>query len=187
MDNRAGSAQLIGQLEYTCSNGTTIIVPTDKTLLSTVAGLRLESSWFGAEVFEARQFIPNWSELSGDHSHWEAVNTTVGPGDVLTGPHGPGLTVVDTLKAVFVKSAASSYVFDFGVNFAGRYTFTLSGCPAGHRVVFRPSEKITPAGLAEQSATGSPIFDGYTCNGSAKETTYPKFMYHGSATCKSTT
>ena len=78
-----------------------------------------------------------------------------------------------------VQAVQSSYVFDFGVNFAGRYSFTVIGCPAGRRLVFWPSENVTAAGLADQSTTGSPIFDGYTCSGRSQETTQPKFMYHG--------
>ena len=171
--------KLIAQLEYKCLNGTTVIVPTDRTWISTVNGPRLESSWFGGEEYDARKAIPNWSAPSGNHSLWQAANITQGPGGVLTGARGPGLAVVQTIKAVSVKAVGCSYVFDFGVNFAGRYIFTFTGCPAGVRVIFWPSENITATGLADQSTTGTPIFDVYTCSGGAVEITYPKFMYHG--------
>ena len=171
--------RFISQLEYTCTNGTKVIVPSDETWNSTLDGPRLESSWFGGEEFDARQTISNWSSPSGDRSTWDIVNTTSSTGGTLTGPHGPGLAVVEQVDAVSVRAVGSSYVFDFGVNFAGKYTFTLSGCPAGRRIVFWPSERLDSSGLADQSTTGTPIFDGYTCSGSEYEATSPKFMYHG--------
>ena len=171
--------KLMAQLEYSCSNGSTATLRTDATWQSTVSGPRLESSWFGGEEFDARKVIPNWSSPSGDRSDWDTVNTTTDPGGALTASHGPGLAVVETIKAVSVQPVGSSYVFDFGVNFAGRFRLTVKGCPAGRRLVLWPSEKLTSAGLADQSTTGSPIFDGYTCSGRGTETTYPQFMYHG--------
>jgi alpha-L-rhamnosidase len=48
----------------------------------------------------------------------------------------------------------------------------------GTRVVAYPSERLTSGGLADQSTTGSPIFDGFTSNGTVA-TFSPKFMYHG--------
>ena len=171
--------KLIAQLEYTCSNGSAVVVPTDETWQSTLTGPRVESSWFGGEEYDARKAIPSWSFPSGDRSEWDTVNTTSGPGGVLTGPQGPGLAIVETIKAASITAVGSSFVFDFGVNFAGRYRFTFSDCPAGRRLVFLPSENITSAGLADQLTTGSPIYDGYTCSGSSSETTYPKFAYHG--------
>lgn len=77
------------------------------------------------------------------------------------------------------KVNGSTYMFDFGQNFAGWYSFKLQG-GRGKRVVFYPSELLdTTTGGANQSTTGSPIFDGYTFSGNGTEEHTLKFMYHG--------
>lgn len=71
-------------------------------------------------------------------------------------------------------------MFDFGVNYAGWFTFTLNGTgKAGTRIVFYPSENVTDAGAPDQTSSGSPIFDAYIIAGLETESYTPKFMYHG--------
>lgn len=171
--------KLLAQLEYQCADGTEGTVLSDDTWQSTLTGPRLEASWFGGEEYNATKEIEGWSSPSGDRSRWETVNVTTSPGGKLTGPFGPGMAVVEKFDAVSVKAVGSSHVFDFGVNFAGKYTFSIRSCPAGRRLVFWPSEIVNAEGLADQSTTGEPIFDGYTCSGKPSETFSPKFVYHG--------
>ena len=71
-------------------------------------------------------------------------------------------------------------MYDFGVNFAGWYTFTMNGTgKAGTRIVFYPSENVTGAGAPDQASSGSPIFDAYILAGLESESYTPRFMYHG--------
>jgi hypothetical protein len=168
---------LIAQLEYTCDNGTAITVASDTTWATTVNGPRIESSWYGGEEYDARQEIAGWPSTLTDYTGWESANLTETPAGTLIGAPMQSLQVIETISPISVTEASGLWVFDFGVNFAGWYQLTVNGT-RGTRVVVYPSERLTSAGLADQSTTGSPIFDGFTSNGSIA-TFSPKFMYHG--------
>ena len=168
---------LIAQLEYTCLNGTTITVVSDTSWYTTLNGPRIESSWYGGEEYDARKTIPGYPYVLTNLTGWTSPTVTSPPAGALVGASIPALRVVETISPVSVKQVGEQWVFDFGVNFAGWYTLTIDAT-AGTRVVVYPSERLTSAGLADQSTTGSPIFDGYTSNGTVN-TYSPKFMYHG--------
>ncbi|CZR70017.1 uncharacterized protein PAC_19918 [Phialocephala subalpina] len=176
----AQQLMLISQLEYTCSTGEIVHIGSDGSWLTTVDGPRIESSWYGGEEYDARKIFANYSMESGNRAGWVTANTTTGPLGKLVGTSSPPLKVVQTMTAADLTQVGTQWVFDFGVNFAGWYTFTMDGTGlAGTRIVFYPGEKLTSAGLADQSTTGSPIFDAYTIAGNSFESYRPKFMYHG--------
>lgn len=169
---------MIAQLEYTCSDGTSHVIASDETWLSSVEGPRLESSWYGGEEFDARKNIPLWSTPAGDHATWSTANLTSPPPGALVTPRFPPLKVVDSFPAVNVSGPVDGqYVFDFGVNFAGWYALQINE-PANTKVTIWPAERLKSTGAIDQSTTGSPIWDAYTSNGTAG-TYSPKFMYHG--------
>jgi hypothetical protein len=168
---------LIAQLEYTCSNGTVVTVASDTTWLTTVNGPRIESSWYGGEEYDARQEIPGWPSKITNYTGWKSANLTKSPTGTLVGTQKQSLKVVETITPISVTKVSGLWVFDFGVNFAGWFQLTVNEA-RGTRVVAYPSERLTSNGLADQTTTGSPIFDGYTSNGTVA-TFSPKFMYHG--------
>ncbi|KAH8896774.1 alpha-L-rhamnosidase [Thozetella sp. PMI_491] len=175
---------LKSQLELTCNDGKTQTMLSDGSWLTTVDGPLLESSWYGGEEFDARRIIPNWSAADGNRSTWKSANVSTGP----PGPPGefinqvaPPLQITEIIPAKSVKQVGSQWVYDFGVNYAGWYTFTMNATGrAGTRIVFYPAENITDAGAPDQASSGSPIFDAYTMAGLEFESFTPKFMYHGS-------
>ncbi|KAN0110622.1 glycoside hydrolase family 78 protein [Hyaloscypha variabilis] len=168
---------LIAQLEYTCSDGTVVTVASDTTWSTTVNGPRIESSWFGGEEYDARQEIPGWPSKVTSYTGWAAANRTEIPTGTLIGTPKQSLQVFETITPISVTKVSGLWVFDFGVNFAGWFQLTVNET-RGTRVVAYPSERLTSGGLADQSTTGSPIFDGFTSNGTVA-TFSPKFMYHG--------
>ncbi len=92
----------------------------------------------------------------------------------------PPLQITEAIPAKALRKAGSQWVFDFGVNYAGWFTFTMNGTGrAGTRIVFYPAENVTVAGGPDQASSGSPIFDAYTIAGLESESYTPKFMYHG--------
>ncbi|KAB8204793.1 bacterial alpha-L-rhamnosidase-domain-containing protein [Aspergillus parasiticus] len=173
------------QLEYTCShsnNGTQSVL-SDATWLTTVDGPQLESAWYGGEEYDAQRVIANWSSISGDRSGWQYANVSTGPvgtAGALINPVAPPIQITQKISPVSVTQVGSQWVFDFGVNYAGLYTFTMNGTGlAGTRIVFYPAENITAAGVPDQTSSSSPIFDGYTIAGLEVESFTPNFMYHG--------
>jgi len=175
--------KLIAQLEYTCSDGQMHTIVSDSSWKTTTEGPALEANWYGGWEYDARREIPDAFSPSGNRSSWIAPNITTSPypnmDPQLLSPEMPPLRVVETFtcKAI-TKTAIGSYVFDFGQNFAGWFTFNLPGV-RGQRITFWPGERLLSNGSVDQSTTGYPIFDGYTFATNGSETHTPKFMYHG--------
>ncbi|KAI9150700.1 bacterial alpha-L-rhamnosidase-domain-containing protein [Paramyrothecium foliicola] len=173
------------QLEYFCQDGRAVTVLSDGSWTTTTSGPLLEASWYGGEEFDARRIIPDWSGPGGDRSGWKKANISeTGP---LPGPRGelysqtsPQLKITETFHAKTVTKTGNQYVFDFGVNFVGWFSFTMDGTGRkGERIEFWPGEMLNDAGVPDQKTTGKDIFDGYTLAGEATETFTLQFMYHG--------
>lgn len=173
------------QLEINCQDGSKQTIISDDSWSTTADGPLLEASWYGGEEFDARKIIPGWSSTAGDRSSWMKANISeAGP---IPGPRGelysqsaPQLKITETLPAKTVSKVGEQYVFDFGVNYAGWFSFTMNGTgKAGERIVFYPAEILNSAGAPDQKTTGRPIFDGYTLAGKEEETFTLQFMYHG--------
>lgn len=72
------------------------------------------------------------------------------------------------------------YVFDFGVNYAGWFTFKMNGKGLeGTKITFWPAEILDDNGAPDQKTTGKPIFDSYILAGKESESFTLEFMYHG--------
>ncbi|KAF0330039.1 alpha-l-rhamnosidase [Colletotrichum asianum] len=82
----------------------------------------------------------------------------------------PQLKVTETIAAKSITQRSCGYLFDFGVNFAGWYQFSMNGTDkAGTRIVLWPAERLVGVNPS-QTNTGSPVFDGYTLAGNEPET-----------------
>ncbi|KAK2770372.1 alpha-l-rhamnosidase, partial [Colletotrichum kahawae] len=160
---------LKSQLEYTC-DGVSNSVVSDDTWITTTDGPLLEAAWYGGEEYDARKIIPNWSSSQGDRSDWK-------PANISTGPVGGAGKLYSSTAPQLKRSCG--YLFDFGVNFAGWYQFTMNGTDkAGTRIVFWPAERLV-GGNPSQANTGNPVFDGYTLAGNESETYGVRYRYHG--------
>ncbi|KAK1855286.1 alpha-l-rhamnosidase [Colletotrichum chrysophilum] len=172
---------LKSQLEYTC-DGVSNSVVSDGTWITTTNGPLLEAAWNGGEEFDARKSIPNWSSSQGDCSDWKPANIFTGPiggAGKLYSSTAPQLKVTETITAKLITQRSCGYLFDFGVNFAGWYQFSMNGTDkAGTRIVFWPAERLV-GGNPSQTNTGSPVFDGYTLAGNEPETYGVRYRYHG--------
>ncbi|KAI0477062.1 alpha-L-rhamnosidase [Xylariaceae sp. FL0804] len=175
---------LVAQLEYQCaSSHERRTVNSDSSWKTTVDGPYLEASWYGGYEYDARRELPRSASSSSDNrTHWQNANTTTPPyADLhpqLASPEMPPLKVVAEMPCKSATNTGMSHVFDFEQNFAGWYTITFQGT-RGSRIIIWPAERLLVNGSADQSTTGSPIFDGYTFSGVGNESFTPKFMYHG--------
>ncbi|MEV6110536.1 family 78 glycoside hydrolase catalytic domain [Streptomyces sp. NPDC051940] len=168
-----GPPRLLAQLEVDFGDaGGPTVIATDATWF-TALGPTTFSGWYGGEDHDARR-TPERRRPAVD----------LGPaadGPRLTRSTAPPVEVVDTLPTRAVTEPKPGvYVFDLGVNFAGRQRLTVGG-PAGTRVVMRPGEVLGPDGLVVQDpdGTGGPIWDTYVLSGAGTETWRPRFRYHG--------
>ncbi|EMR68107.1 putative exported rhamnosidase a protein [Eutypa lata UCREL1] len=161
--------KLISQLEFTCI-GESHSVVSDNSWVTTVQGPHLEGHWYGDEEYDARKEVADWSRTSGMRDDWNKASVTTGPQGVLTSPRSPPLKVVETVKAIAVNQVGDQWVFDFGVNFAGTFSFKINGqSREGTRIVFYPSEIVNEGGGPDQSTTEGPIFDAHTIKGEKSE------------------
>lgn len=170
--------ELLAQLEYTCEDGSVVKTGSDSGWLSYMDGPLLESSWYGGEEYDARLQIPGWPTAIHNTSSWQSVSRASPPTGVLIPQPYADLEIVENIPSVSVTQVnGSGWTIDFGVNFAGWFELQINE-PAGTRVVMWPSEILNKAGWADQSTTGSPIYDAFTSNGTSHSYS-PKFMYHG--------
>jgi len=167
-----GPPRLLAQLEIDYADGTVATIATDASW-RTALGRTTFSGWYGGEDHDARRTAEGWAPAA------DLGPTSGGP--VLTPRRSPAVEPVETLpvKAV-TEPRPGVYVFDFGVNFAGRQQLAVSG-PAGTTVTMWPGELLAADGTVIQDAdgTGAPIWDTYTLAGGGRETWHPRFRYHG--------
>lgn len=100
--NPAQLLKLIAQLEYTCSDGSKVIIPSDKTWVTTTSGPYIETSWYGGEEYDARNAFMGYSTSSGNRTGWISAETTTSPGGTLIGDANPSMKIIDKLTAVSV-------------------------------------------------------------------------------------
>ena len=174
-----GSLKFIGQLEIVYTDGTSQTIITDDSWKNSQCPITY-SSWYGGEDYDARleQANINQSGFTIPSTWGNAALCTESAG-TLKAQFYPATIVMDSWKAVKITNPATGiYVVDFGRNFAGQYEFSMKA-PAGASVQFWPSELLDGSGRANQSATGTPVYDTYTFKGDTIETWGPKFVYHG--------
>jgi hypothetical protein len=167
---------LTAQLEYVCKNGKSYTIVSDDTWQTTATGPRLESAWYGGEEYDARRELSGWPRKVQSSSGWKNANITTPPTGKLVSATYPALKIIDTVSPVSTTQVNGSWVFDFGVNFAGWFEVTVDE-PAETRIVGWVGEELDN-GLVSQSSTSGPIFDGYTSNGKSGKWSR-KFMYSG--------
>ncbi|TYL45314.1 Bacterial alpha-L-rhamnosidase [Nocardioides sp. BGMRC 2183] len=179
-----GGPRVIGQLELTDAQGEVTTVATDAgddSAWRTTLGEVTFTNWYGGEDVDARRRVEGWNEPGTDRSSWEAPVASSAPKRTsrLVGRVMPPIRQVDTLDEVtWTEPVEGTYVFDFGVNFAGWQELTTSGA-AGTEITMRPGERLTAEGTVDQRSSGPNAYDTFTLAGDGEETYTPRFRYHG--------
>ncbi|QMU78432.1 family 78 glycoside hydrolase catalytic domain [Streptacidiphilus sp. PB12-B1b] len=167
-----GPPRLLAELEISHTDGTASTIATGASW-RTALGRTTFSGWYGGEDHDAGRSLEDWLPVADLGS--------ADDGPVLTPRRSPTVEPVDTLAVQAVtEPRPGTYVFDFGVNFAGWQQLSVSG-PAGAVVTMRPGELLAADGTVVQdlNGTGGPIWDTYTLAGGGLETWHPRFRYHG--------
>lgn len=169
------------QLEVEYADGVSERVVSDRTWQATLGATRL-AHWYGGEVCDAR-LDPS---IRTADARWVpvAVVETASTGPEPWWRHAPPVRLQETLDPISLRTVAAddrhaTVVADFGVNFAGRPTIALDWrVAAGTVLTLWPAERIDADGRADQTSSGSPVFDSYVARGGG-ESWHPEFCYHG--------
>jgi alpha-L-rhamnosidase len=171
--------QAIAQLEITRTDGSTEVVASDGSWLTTL-GPTTASSWYGGEDHDARRELPGWDAPGADRAGWASVVEVGQPAGsaVLSARDTEPVRVVERLNGTEIGLPAQGVrVFDVGRDIAGLPEVTLDA-PAGTVVRVYPAESLRN-GHVDQSISnvGAPIWDQLTSVG-ARRTWHPDFGYH---------
>ena len=174
-----GPLMFLAQLEITYADGSVQTVGTDTSWKYTKGPLT-ESSWLGGEDYDANRELTGLAQPDYGFDGWQtALPVEALPFETLSARMYPSLRVTETLEEPAVTELpGGGYVVDFGLNFAGTFTFT-GELAAGQRVEFWPGETLNADGTVSQQSIGNgPVWDSYTAAGGGMSYT-PKFVYHG--------
>lgn len=173
--------KLLVQLQLNYTNGTSQLIVSDLSWLTTATGPLLESSWYGGEEYDARQELVGWDTPAYNHSSWKMADSSSIPNPNATyrSRESPSIEPIQELKCISVTNIGhQTFLFDFGVNHAGWPKLSFRGA-RGTIVTIRPAELLNTDGSINQNTEGTPIFDRYTFAGNGSETYIPTFRYHG--------
>lgn len=190
--------KLLCELTVTFTDGTQQVLGTDDTWRIALSPLTDNDIQLG-ERYNACLEIPGWNLPDFDDSLWaapafEAPETEKRPFVERT---YPGITITKLLKPFSCTTLKGNvYLFDFGVNCAGRYRIVLRNTEKGQKIKINFCERFTPEGDFQTIVYG-PVFyhadsfpdgkspaylknyDVYTCRGGLEEVYEPHFAFSG--------
>ena len=177
-------------IEYT--DGSTQTVVSDGNWKYTLSGPITYNDIFNGETYDTGREIDGWCSAGFDASKWGSVETalksSLGIGEIVAQLSGEVKTM-DTLTAVSVtKVGTEKFIYDFGQNFAGVVSVTLTGS-AGDVITLRHGEMLNDGSAGSDGKKGTlyttnlrsaAATDTYTLKGTSGGETYtPSFTFHG--------
>lgn len=123
------SPRLLLQLHIEFADGSTTVVPSDRTWKSSMGPI-VSNDISNGEVYDARLEKPGWATAGYDDSQWEQVGAKESPGGTLQSQLMPAVKVMETLKPVSLTNPKPGiYVYDMGQLFG----VGASACRGGSR------------------------------------------------------
>lgn len=191
-----GPPRLILQLDVEYEDGDRERVVTDSQWKTAPSEIVRNSVYLG-EVIDARLVQPGWDLPGFDDSNWEGAAFASAPLGVLQAQPMPPIRVTEVIWPQSISQPVpGTYIFDMGVNFAGRVRVRCEG-PAGTRIQVRYGELLFPDGTLnpmtavcgqiknretpEGSEAPSTAWarEIYTLRGEGVEWFAPRFNFHG--------
>ena len=173
-----GPPKCIVQLDVQFTDGTTAEIDSDGTW-KTHPGPIVFSSTYGGEDYNALLEPRGWDRPGFRDAGWRAALVTSGPGGTLMPELAPPIRLMHTYSPVKVTHPeAGVTVYDFGQNFAGWPSITVTGRD-GAVVKLIPGELLDKRGFVTQRNSGGPQWFSYTLGGTGEETWHPRFSYYG--------
>ena len=132
------------------------------------------------EVFDARRELRGWDRAGFDAGGWLSARVVEAPGARLVAQPSEPIRVMETLKPVAIREAASGvHIVDLGQNIAGWVRLRVKA-PKGTRITLRHGERLSPDGsLYTENLRRAKATDVYICRGRGEEVWEPHFTFHG--------
>jgi alpha-L-rhamnosidase len=171
---------LLAQLEVTLVDGTTVVVATDDSWVTTPDGPIRSADLYNGERYDARRELVGWSGPGFDDADWAPVTTLDRSLETLCAPPGPPVRRIEEVEPVAITSAPSGEtIVDFGQNLVGRVRIRVRGS-AGETVTLRHAEVLDGGELATRMLRHAEATDRYTLRGDpVGEEWEPRFTFHG--------
>ena len=142
-------------------------------------------SLYNGEWYDARLERPGWASAQGDGGSWAQAAVVWGPPGVLSPSFQYPIRVTQIIETMrMTEPSPATYVYDFGVNFAGAARLRVKG-PRGTRVVLKFAEKLhnpphNDGNIDMGSLRVAKATDTYILKGDPEGEVYePFFAQHG--------
>ncbi len=188
--------QLLAELKVDYKNGSTEYFGTDKGWKTAPSPITDNDLQFG-ERYDARLEIEGWCDAGFDDSGWYfAEEKELDSSKPYAERCYPPILIQKKQPPISCKESNGGYIYDFGLNCAGRYILTLKDTKAGQRIKISVSEELrsdnsfaiklyAPVFYPEDYKTGGRAlaavknYDIYTCKGGEVEIYMPRFAFNG--------
>lgn len=177
-----GQPKFLLQLQIKFSDGTTLIIVSDKSW-KTAPGPITFTSIYGGEDYDATREHNGWDRPGFPDQGWQQALELEGPGGKLSPQMIAPLKVIQVFKPESVSTPKpGTLVYDLGQNFSGRPEIRVRG-PRGALLQLTPGELLDKNGLVSQHSIGgrpgSAILFNYRLRGRGIERWHPRFSYSG--------
>ncbi|MFH0989444.1 MAG: glycoside hydrolase family 78 protein [bacterium] len=175
-----GYPKLLLQLRCEYTNGSTMVVMSDKTWKLTTEGPIRANNEYDGEEYDARMELGNWSRSGYDDTQWKIPSVVSAPGGALRAQMINPIRVTGKLKPIAITEPQPGvFIFDMGQNMVGWCRLIVKG-QRGTHVKLRHAETLKPdGGLYLDNIRGALVTDCYTLKGEEIEPYEPRFTYHG--------
>src|ERR1019366_6416867 len=176
-----GPPKVIAQIHLFYTNGTSQVIASDSSWLTTSGPITF-SSVYGGEDHDARLLPAGWNQTGFNATNWSPAVVTNGPGGTLRGQShaAPPIVATQTLQPIKTNNLSSTtIVYDLRQNAALIPTLLAHG-EAGATIQITPAELTNTDGTVNRgSVGGGSAYWKYTLAGSGSETWTQRFFYHG--------
>ncbi len=176
-----GSPKVIAQIHLFYTNGTSQVIASDSSWLTT-SGPITYSHVYGGEDHDARLLPAGWNQAGFNAATWSPAFVTNSPGGILRGQShaAPPIVATQILQPIRTNNLSSTtIVYDLGQNAALIPTLIAHG-QAGATIQITPAELTNSDGTVNRgSVGGGSAYWQYTLAGTGSETWTPRFFYHG--------
>ena len=176
-----GPPKAIAQIHLFYTNGTSQVIASDSSWLTTSGPITF-SSVYGGEDHDARLVPAGWNQAGFNATNWSPAVVTNGPGGILRGQShaAPPVVATQTLQPIKTNNLSSTtIVYDFGQNAALIPALMAHGA-AGATIQIAPAELTNSDGTVNRTSVGGgSAYWKYTLAGTGAETWTPRFFYHG--------
>ena len=176
------------QIEISLTDGSTQTFFTDENWKASASPI-VYNDVYGGEDYDARLEQEGWSEPGFEDSGWSLAMVADHSAIKMEPQLMPAVTVTERFQpTVTLHPDSSTYLFDFGQNFAGVWYIEVEG-EAGSQLKIRGAETLNdslfPAPLKHGDRLSMnkvyhrDVWSTYTLKGGMKETFHPRFFYSG--------